>query len=272
MKFEFFLHFLSVDCQFNCASQNVKQCQIAKFWPGLRMLQWQSTLRYRAAFIISGQSDKNKTNLQRKGFLRGVCSVASVLDLSTRALQNVESCNFGLKNKIWEHQALCRGLHRVWHFGFETSQFRDFCQFSEGFGFSFRKNCLKKSYRFGKLGPGKKSRFQIWSTFWSRHTAAQQGVWTALWPLFLTFQTTNNKALSSTSWKDLFSFILHSFTPPFCKLFVLVCKKWRLKSGQCFIVQSILILMIAYISFGSQIASYVPLFAFPTLWKLMSVA
>ena len=81
MKFEFFLHFLSVDCQFNCASQNVKQCQIAKFWPGLRMLQWQSTLRYKAAFIISGQSDKNKTNLQRKSFLRGVCSVASVLDL-----------------------------------------------------------------------------------------------------------------------------------------------------------------------------------------------
>ena len=196
MKFEFFLHFLSVDCQFNRASQNVKQCQIAKFWPGLRMLQWQSTLRYKAAFIISGQSDKNKTNLQRKVFLRGVCSVASVLDLSTRALQNVESCNFGLKNKIWENQALCRALHRVWHFGFETSQFRDFCQVSEGFGFSSGKNFPRKKDTISeKLGLEKKPRFQFWSTFWSR-TAAQHGVWTALWPLFLTFQTKNNKQQS----------------------------------------------------------------------------
>ena len=112
------------------------------------MLQWPSTLRYRAAFIISGQSDKNKTNLQRKVFLPGVCSVASVLDLSTRALQNVESCNSGLENKIWEHQALCRALHRVWHFGFETSQFRDLCQFCEGFIFSFGKNCLEKKLPF----------------------------------------------------------------------------------------------------------------------------
>ena len=39
----------------------------------------------------------------------------------------------------------------------------------------------------------------------------------------------NNKALSSTSWKDLFSFVLHSFTPPFCKLFVLVCKKMKVE-------------------------------------------
>ena len=31
-------------------------------------------------------------------------------------------------------------------------------------------------------------------------------------------KTTNNKALSSTSWRDLFSFTLHTFTPPFCKL------------------------------------------------------
>ena len=113
------------------------------------MLQWPSTLRYRAAFIISGQSDKNKTNLQRKVFLRGVCSVASVLDLSTRALQNVESCNSGLENKIWEHQAMFRAQS-------VTSRFRNFsvsrlCQFSEGFGFSFGKICLKKKLLFRKI-------------------------------------------------------------------------------------------------------------------------
>ena len=75
----------------------------------------------------------------------------------------------------------------------------------------------KKSYHFGETWSRKKKpRFQFWSTFWSR-TAAQQGVWTALWPLFLTFQTTNNKQQSLKLY-FLKRFTLHSFTPPFCKL------------------------------------------------------
>ena len=37
----------------------------------------------------------------------------------------------------------------AWHFGFETSRFRDFCQFLEGFGFGS-----------GEFGLGKKARFQ----------------------------------------------------------------------------------------------------------------
>ena len=55
---------------------------------------------------------------------------------------------------------------RDWHFGFETSRFRDFCQFFEGFGFSFFEFGLEKSlgFRFRKFGLEKKSRFRkIWS-------------------------------------------------------------------------------------------------------------
>ena len=55
---------------------------------------------------------------------------------------------------------------RAWHFGFETSRFRDFCQFLEGFGFGS-----------GEFGLGKKnsvsennSRYRFWSNFWSRHS------------------------------------------------------------------------------------------------------
>ena len=63
------------------------------------------------------------------------------------------------------------------HFGFETSRFRDYCQFFEGFG--FREFVLGKSLGFGyrEFGLGKKvsisenlvsekkSRFQFWKVW-----------------------------------------------------------------------------------------------------------
>ena len=46
------------------------------------------------------------------------------------------------------------------HFDFETSRFRNFCQFVEGFGFG--KFCLEKVLVLvlKKIGLGKKSRFR----------------------------------------------------------------------------------------------------------------
>ena len=60
----------------------------------------------------------------------------------------------------------CKGVGvRDWHFSFETSRFRNFCQIFEGFGFDFGKFGLgkKSQFRFRKFGLGKKSWFRkIW--------------------------------------------------------------------------------------------------------------
>ena len=64
----------------------------------------------------------------------------------------------------------CVQSTRDWHFGFETSRFRNFCQIFEGFGFGFGKFGLGKKVLvsenlvleksicigFRKFGPGKK--------------------------------------------------------------------------------------------------------------------
>ena len=68
--------------------------------------------------------------------------------------------------RIWEF-TLPQG--RDWHFGFETSRFRNFCQIFEGFGFGFgkfgfgKKVSVSVSKKFG-LGKKSRSRFRkIWS-------------------------------------------------------------------------------------------------------------
>ena len=55
-------------------------------------------------------------------------------------------------------------LARDWHFGFETSRFRNFCQFFEGFGFGIGKFGFGKKVSVSvskKFGLGKKSRFRF---------------------------------------------------------------------------------------------------------------
>ena len=54
---------------------------------------------------------------------------------------------------------------RDWHFGFETSRFRNFCQFFEG------------ETHFGEFGLEKKSRSQkIWSRFWFRRIWSKKSI------------------------------------------------------------------------------------------------
>ena len=108
-----------------------------------------------------------------------------------------------LKSYIWPSNAkqCYRVLYtRDWHFGFETSRFRNFCQFFEGIGFGFGKFGIgkkvsvsvsenlvsekKSRYRFRKiwyrkkvsvsvsenLVSEKKSRYRFRSKFWYRHS------------------------------------------------------------------------------------------------------
>ena len=67
--------------------------------------------------------------------------------------------NWGLAANSLEHLAklakLATAVTRDWHFGFETSRFRNFCQIFEGFG-------------FGKFGFGKKSLGFGFKKNWSR--------------------------------------------------------------------------------------------------------
>ena len=62
---------------------------------------------------------------------------------------------------------------RDWHFGFETSRFRNFCQFFEGIGFGFGKFGIGKKVSVSvleNLVSEKKSRYRFRSKFWYRHS------------------------------------------------------------------------------------------------------
>ena len=81
----------------------------------------------------------------------------------------------------WCH--VCCPIIRDWHFGFETSRFRNFCQILEGLGFGFgkfgfgkkvlvsEKFGLRKKFWFRKIWYRKKnSPYRFRSKFWYRHS------------------------------------------------------------------------------------------------------
>ena len=66
---------------------------------------------------------------------------------------------------------------RDWHFGFETSRFRNFCQFFEGIGFGFGKFGIGKKVSVSvseNLVSEKKSRYRFRSKFWYRHSVVSR--------------------------------------------------------------------------------------------------